>query len=286
MPTIKRKDLIYDVGMHKGEDTYYYLKKGFKVVGFEANPDLVKLCKERFVNEINANQLKIVEGAIVETENTKENIVLFYRNLDDSVWGTVVEDWADRNERLGTSNEIIEVSTVNFFDCLRNYGIPYYLKIDIEGMDTVCLKALLNFRNKPDYVSIESEKVSFITLREEFCLLSKLGYNKFQVINQANITSIKEPQNSIEGKYSGHSFSFGSSGPFGKDLPYRWKTLSQVLMQYRWIFLAYKLFGDSSKLRRLFVIRIFNRVLSKLLQQPIPGWFDTHAKHSSVKTDH
>ncbi len=31
----KHDDLLYDVGMHKGEDTDYYLKKGFKVIGIE-----------------------------------------------------------------------------------------------------------------------------------------------------------------------------------------------------------------------------------------------------------
>ncbi len=36
----KYDDLIYDVGMHKGEDADYYLKKGFRVIGFEAIPEL------------------------------------------------------------------------------------------------------------------------------------------------------------------------------------------------------------------------------------------------------
>ena len=49
-PPPKHLDLIYDVGMHKGEDTDYYLQKGFRVVAFEANPDLVNLCRTRFAN--------------------------------------------------------------------------------------------------------------------------------------------------------------------------------------------------------------------------------------------
>jgi 16S rRNA A1518/A1519 N6-dimethyltransferase RsmA/KsgA/DIM1 with predicted DNA glycosylase/AP lyase activity len=39
IPTPKHKDLIYDVGMHHGEDTEFYLRKGFRVVAFEADPD-------------------------------------------------------------------------------------------------------------------------------------------------------------------------------------------------------------------------------------------------------
>ena len=32
--------IIFDIGMHCGEDTDFYLKKGFTVVGVEANPEL------------------------------------------------------------------------------------------------------------------------------------------------------------------------------------------------------------------------------------------------------
>ena len=35
-------DLIYDVGMHNGSDTAYYLHKGFRVLAIEANPVLAK----------------------------------------------------------------------------------------------------------------------------------------------------------------------------------------------------------------------------------------------------
>ena len=34
--------MVFDVGMHRGEDTELYLSKGFRVVAFEANPNLVK----------------------------------------------------------------------------------------------------------------------------------------------------------------------------------------------------------------------------------------------------
>ena len=44
----KQDKLIFDVGMHKGEDTEYYLKKGFNVVSFEADPDLANYGRERF----------------------------------------------------------------------------------------------------------------------------------------------------------------------------------------------------------------------------------------------
>ena len=128
--TEKNPNLIYDVGMHRGQDTDFYLKKGFRVIGFEANPENAAFCRERFAAAIESGDLIIVEGAITEFFATDESgkTVKFYRNENHSLWGSTADDWAYRNEVMGTSNEVIEVAAVNFTKCLEKYGIPFYLK--------------------------------------------------------------------------------------------------------------------------------------------------------------
>src|SRR5207249_3023429 len=130
----------------------------------------------------------IVDGAIVEQnpQSCGQKTVKFYRNRKKSPWGTVNSDWAHRNEILRTDNEVIEVEVVDFKECLRQYGIPYYMKIDIEGSDIVCLESLLDFDIKPNYVSIESEKVVFSMLEEQLDLLVQLGYEQFKSVQQEN----------------------------------------------------------------------------------------------------
>ncbi len=59
-----QSDLIFDIGLHRGEDTDFYLKKGFRVAAFEADPNLVAHCKARFRDAISEGRLQIVEGAI------------------------------------------------------------------------------------------------------------------------------------------------------------------------------------------------------------------------------
>lgn len=270
--------------MHKGEDSDYYLRKGFNVVSFEADPDLANYCRKKFAGELDSGQLTIVEGAITDPElvTVTDGKVRFYKNNKVSVWGTVVNEWSERNSKLGAEDELIEVSSIDFQDCLNKYGIPYYMKIDIEGMDTVCLKALLNFSDKPDYISIESEKVSFKKLEEEFDLLIQLGYDKFQAINQSKVSSFREAKNHGEGKFLDYKFLRGSSGSFGNDLnPTQWKNLSEIRNQYTSIFKGYKLLGDHASVNKSSVGRLFSRVMDKFFAYP--GWFDTHAKHSSIK---
>jgi FkbM family methyltransferase len=280
-----QRDLIFDVGMHKGEDTDYYLKKGFRVVGVEANPDLAEECRRTFRAAIAEGRLTIVEAAIVEPArlSTNDATVAFYRNAALSVWGTTSEAWATRNLRLGASSETIQVKAVDFRDCLRAHGIPYYLKIDIEGADRVCLDSLLDFDVRPEYLSIESEKVSFRKLREEVELLVRLGYSAFQPVQQAATFAPEQGIRAREGKSVAHVFPAGSSGSFGKDLPDAWMTPAALLWRYRAVFVLYRAFGDASRLRHSGLGRRAIRRLERLMSRPVPGWYDTHARHASAQ---
>jgi FkbM family methyltransferase len=278
----KHADLIYDVGMHKGEDSDFYLKKGFKVIGFEADPQLVDHCKKKFSREIEQGNLTIVEGAIIEhTGEVEPQSVRFYQNQGNSVWGTIQEDWARRNETFGAPSNTFDVKAVDFVQCLRQFGIPYYLKIDIEGCDVVCLRALANFELKPDYVSIESEKITFAKLLREFHLFRRLGYTAFKAVQQAGMSSRVEPTECREGSYLAYKFVEGASGVFGEDLPGKWKNYYEILAEYRMIFVLYNLFGDRGKLNSFTFSKWPKELLRKCLGRPIPGWYDSHARHST-----
>jgi FkbM family methyltransferase len=282
----QHRDLIYDVGMYRGEDTDYYLKKGFRVIGFEANPELTKYCHDNFSDAVERKDLIIIDGAIVDqcSLESGQKTVKFFKNLDNPEWGTVCDDWARRNEMLGTNNETTEVGVVDFTECIRKYGIPYYMKIDIEGADTVCLKSLLGFELKPDYISVESEKVNSVRLKQEINLLEHLGYLEFKAIQQESIPNQLPPNPSREGKTMPYQFQFGSSGLFGKDLPGKWKGKKEILNEYMKIFFLYRLFGDNSILNQFMMGRKFIKMLTRLTRRNhLPGWYDTHAKHSSVK---
>jgi hypothetical protein len=51
--------LIYDVGMNNGDDTAYYLQRGFRVLAIEANSDLVANAATRFAREIGTRRLML-----------------------------------------------------------------------------------------------------------------------------------------------------------------------------------------------------------------------------------
>jgi len=78
----KHADLIYDVGFHHGEDTAYYLKKGFRVVAFEANPRLAEKGRAMFADAARDGRFTMVEGAVIGADEWADGkrAVTFYIN--------------------------------------------------------------------------------------------------------------------------------------------------------------------------------------------------------------
>lgn len=268
--TERQNDLIFDVGMHNGQDSEYYLRKGFRVVGIEADPELCRKTGVRLAEFVSDGRLRIINVAIAP----KTGPVRFFRNPLISVWGTTSPEWAARNARRGAVSEEIEVRGVNFKEILAAHGTPYYLKIDIEGADTECLRALKDWPGRPKYLSLESELHSWPKLREEFSLLSELGYRRFQAVQQTKVSEQVCPRPALEGSYVNHRFPDGATGLFGSELPGHWLTEREAIRTYRAIFLRYRLFGEKGWLRGL------NRLRARLpnvLRWEDSGWYDTHA---------
>lgn len=275
-----QKNLVFDVGFHMGEDTDFYLRKGFSVVAIEANPELVEAAKSRFRDPIDQGRLHLIAGAIAPA--SAHDKVVFYKMRRESAWGTIDPAWASRNEMLGVPSDAINVSRVDIGDLYRSYGIPFFLKIDIEGCDRLVLETLKNRQDRPRYVSIESDKTDFNQLIAEIDLFKSLGYAKFKISQQQNIPGMRITTRTLDGNWFEYEFKDHSSGPFGEDLATAWLDYTETLKEYRTIFRRYKHFGDHAKVQKLpaiarGLVRKVYRMASGY-DGPLPGWFDTHAK--------
>ena len=227
-----KDNLIFDIGMHTGQDTAHYLKKGFNVVAVEANPVLADQCKQKFENEIKSNRLTIINAGIAEGDG----VLPFYVNLYNSEWSSFDREIGTRNN---TKFEVINVPCVRTKNLFELYGVPYYLKVDIEGYDFLSLNDIPEAGKKPSYVSCEANNVGWLDI------LYRKGYTRFKLINQANnfkpvnvqrekskyyvlYRKIKHAINHklkdvIKAKYPG-----GSSGPFGEESKGSWKTYEEI----------------------------------------------------------
>ena len=251
-----RSDLIYDVGLFDGQDTAYYLFRGYTVVAIDANPLMVKRAKLRFANEIAAKRLILLNVGIAETAGTA------------TFWMCEHLDWSSFNKTIASRNgavhESISVSVVPFSQILAEYGVPHYLKIDIEGNDSLCVNAL-GGGSLPKYLSVESECVgdSAVLSEEEavgmLSLLRDLGYTRFKLVNQCgwipvrtglkhfclglvNGATQRRPEwlAGIAEKFTDRArianlrfqFTHGSSGPWGEDIPGDWMNFEKARSTY------------------------------------------------------
>jgi FkbM family methyltransferase len=268
-----RRDVVFDVGLHRGEDTAYYLALGYTVVAFEANPDLVAECRHRFEAALDEGRLTIVEGAVASTSSPT---VTFFRHPTESVWGTTKPEWAERNARTGESL-LLEVPVVDFPDAIRRHGVPTYMKVDIEGEDRTCLGALEHLAERPNFVSIESEKRDWEALLEELDFLAGLGYERFAAVQQETIPGRTVTCRTLGGELLTHTFESGASGPFGDEIS-GWCSKDEVIRRYRAIFRRYRAFGDHAPLGRTRGGRVIRQQARRMVRRPLPGWYDTHAR--------
>ena len=259
--------LIYDVGAHLGEDTEFYLCLGYRVVAVEANPELAAKLRERFSEAVADGRLIIIETAVAEFAGTID----FFVSERSSVLGTSNRDLAARRERNDRLSRKISVAARPFGAILREFGIPYYLKVDIEGSDHLCLAALGEFAARPDFVSIEASVGDWRQLVSEFDALESLGYKRFQVVSQG-----RHPARTFvsrAGERLTFSFHGDASGPFGEDLQGVWLTRRQALRRYFRLWILERYFNCDAPLGRLFArFPILARIPLSV------GWYDTHAR--------
>ena len=234
-------NLIYDFGMHIGQDTDFYLAKGFDVVAVEANPILVKEAENKFADYIKMGRLIIVNSGISDETSSQ---IPFYVNHQYSEWSSFIESIGARGGKYHTIN----VDVLATSELLKQYGTPYYLKIDIEGFDLKVIQSLRGVDTLPTYISAENGQEAMI--RE----LAELGYKSFKFINQATIEGTKSIVN-LNGKIvKEHVFPHGASGNFGEDTDGQWMNLDDVIKESQ----AYWQKPD--------------------LDANIDGWYDIHAR--------
>lgn len=212
-----KKNLIYDIGANIGQDTDFYLKKGYDVVAVEADPLLADGLKKNFSFQIKAGFLTVLNIGIAGNRGK----IPFYVNKHN-VWSSFCSKLGSRivdfpEVTLGGLDRVVDIECFTLIDIFKEYGVPFYLKVDIEGYEYEAIDFLRNINttlNLPTYISTECYKIEFIDL------LFDLGYDKFKWINQRFV------ENQHNDNYK---FKFGASGQFGEDLLQQWQTKEELI---------------------------------------------------------
>ncbi|MFN5195330.1 MAG: hypothetical protein ACK5E6_13055 [Cyanobacteriota bacterium] len=243
-----QEDLIFDLGMHKGYDTEFYLKKGFRVIGLEAVPELAQHCADKLARW--DKRLTIVNKALFHQADQE---VTFFTVPGKDDWGSLDQGIAEKGVETSIA---ITVETTTLGWLFDTFGVPRYIKCDMEGGDIIFRQQLLEETRRPRFISVEMND------GHEGEVLSACGYDVAQIVNQWFHHFHKPPEPSKEGDFVQAAFTGEMSGPFGLDLSMdKWRPISEVDNIYkRW------------------------KELRDIDQELAPGWVDLHATCRSYLT--
>jgi FkbM family methyltransferase len=168
---------VFDIGMYDGADTEYYLELDFQVVAVEANPDLVQNALQKFRRQIASGQLTCINAAISANGEAVE-LALSGTDLGSS---SLFCDRIANKHPIGS----ITVPGVLLSDLFLRYGMPDYLKVDIEGSDRLCVLCLTHDK-RPDFLSFE--------VGADVCELLEhaeaIGFKRFKMIDQVSFREL------------------------------------------------------------------------------------------------
>jgi FkbM family methyltransferase len=166
--------LVFDVGFHSGDDSLYFLERGHDVVAVDANPTMIedgRLRPAMRVAERMGRFHGVAKGVLENVQHANQTLSFFLHRT--------VSEWSTFNTPSPTKMQEFDRMLVPLTTCaalMREFGTPFYLKVDIEGLDKACL-ASLQAGSLPKYVSTEDPL--------QLDHLVSLRYRSFKMVSQA-----------------------------------------------------------------------------------------------------
>jgi FkbM family methyltransferase len=133
-------DLVFDLGAHAGNRTRAFAAMGCRVVAVEPQPDFARLLRLFFAR---SRQVEIIEAAVGREQG---HTSLFLSERTPTV-STIAAPWHEARARepdfAGVEwNRRIDVETVTLDALIERFGMPAFIKIDVEGSEPGVLAGL------------------------------------------------------------------------------------------------------------------------------------------------
>lgn len=178
-------DLIFDVGANQGYKTGIFFRLGARVVAVEPDDLNQRVLQQKFLTyRVKNKPLVIVPKAVSDSKS----VVTMWIDEPGSAKNTLSQKWAETlREDQGRFGETLKfaqskkIETVTIEDLISEYGLPFFLKIDVEGHEPSIIRGM---RQPIPYLSFEvnlpefrAEGLDCVRTLGQLCAEGKFNYS-------------------------------------------------------------------------------------------------------------
>jgi len=143
---MRKGGTVFDIGANVGYKTDIFLRLGARVIAVDPDSSNQRTLRRRFQTlRLRRRRVEVVSKAVSDATGSATMYVEApgsAKNTMNTKWVEALrEDETRFGHRLGFSETAL-VGTVTLDDLIADHGVPFYIKIDVEGHESRVLRGL------------------------------------------------------------------------------------------------------------------------------------------------